>query len=85
MRTAGGRLFVDTTAMLASPVSRENVLNTLGQSDPLIKDALMTILERGDFIKSLPIAENEQTPGKTIYRLRVINRQSTTIRQSFLI
>lgn len=64
MRTAGGRLFVDTTAMLASPVSRENVLNTLGQSDPLIKDALMTILERGDFIKSLPIAENEQTPGK---------------------
>ncbi|MGE7826801.1 phosphoenolpyruvate synthase [Paenibacillus sp. NPDC093718] len=65
MRTAGGRLFVDTTAMLASPVSRDNVLNKLGQSDPLIKDALMTIIERGDFIKSLPIAENEQTPGKS--------------------
>ena len=33
----------------------ENMLvNVLGKSDPLIKDALMTIIERGDFIKSLP-------------------------------
>ncbi|MBK1678750.1 phosphoenolpyruvate synthase, partial [Rhodospirillum rubrum] len=53
MRTAGGRLFVDVTPMLASPVSRETILNTLGQSDPLIKDALMTIIER-DFITLLP-------------------------------
>ncbi|MGE7055758.1 PEP/pyruvate-binding domain-containing protein, partial [Paenibacillus glucanolyticus] len=28
MRTAGGRLFVDVTPMLASPVSRETILNT---------------------------------------------------------
>ena len=35
----------------------ENTLNTLGKSDPLIKDALMTIIERGDFIKSLPVNE----------------------------
>ncbi len=54
MRTAGGRLFVDVAPMLASPVSRQTVINTLGQHDPLIKDALMTIVERGDFIKSLP-------------------------------
>ncbi|MEH6994959.1 PEP/pyruvate-binding domain-containing protein, partial [Neobacillus drentensis] len=47
MRTAGGRLFVDVTPML------EMVVNTLGQYDPLIKDALMTVLERGDFIKSV--------------------------------
>jgi pyruvate,water dikinase len=53
MRKAGGRLFVDVTHMLASPVSRETLLNTLGQSDPLIKDALMTVIERGDFIKTL--------------------------------
>ncbi|MBJ8193388.1 phosphoenolpyruvate synthase, partial [Bacillus cereus] len=50
MHIAGGRLFVDVTHMLASPVSRETFLNTLGQSDPLIKDAFMTLLER-DFIK----------------------------------
>ena len=54
MRTAGGRLFVDVTPMLASPASRQTVIDTLGKFDPLIKDALTTIIERGDFIKSLP-------------------------------
>ncbi|WHY75199.1 phosphoenolpyruvate synthase [Neobacillus sp. WH10] len=54
MRKAGGRLFVDVTHNLASPVSREILLNAMGQHDPLMKDALMTIIERGDFIKSLP-------------------------------
>ncbi|MDQ1002607.1 phosphoenolpyruvate synthase/pyruvate phosphate dikinase [Neobacillus niacini] len=48
MRTAGGRLFVDVTPML------EMVVNTLGHFDPLIKDALQTVIERGDFIKSVP-------------------------------
>ena len=54
MDKAGGRLFVDITQHLASPAKRDIVVNVLGKSDPLIKDALMTILERGDFIKSLP-------------------------------
>jgi len=63
MHTAGGRLFVDVTATLASPVGRETILNvTLGKSDPLMKDALTTILERGDFIKLLP---DDQSPGKS--------------------
>jgi len=51
MRTAGGRLFVDITPMLTSPAGRDMILNTLGPSDPLIKDALTTIIERGDFIQ----------------------------------
>ena len=54
MRKAGGRLFVDVTNQLASPVSRNILLNAMGQHDPLMKDALMNIIERGDFIKSLP-------------------------------
>lgn len=54
MYTAGGRLFVDVASDLASPARREVMVNVLGKSDPLIKDAFMTILERGDFIKSLP-------------------------------
>ncbi|MEH2172301.1 phosphoenolpyruvate synthase [Nostoc sp.] len=63
MHTAGGRLFVDITATLASPVGRETILNvTLGKSDPLMKDALTTIIERGDFIKLLP---DDQSPGKS--------------------
>ncbi|WP_077326547.1 phosphoenolpyruvate synthase [Virgibacillus siamensis] len=53
MRKAGGRLFVDVTHQLASPNSREMFLNGMGQHDPLIKDALMTIIEREDFIKSV--------------------------------
>ncbi|ENQ3076900.1 phosphoenolpyruvate synthase [Bacillus cereus] len=61
---AGGRLFVDITHNLASPISRKTIIDTLGQSDPLIKDALMTIIERGDFIKSLPNDKNEQSPSK---------------------
>lgn len=62
---AGGRLFVDVTHNLASPVSRKTIIDTLGQSDPLIKDALMTIVERGDFIKSLPNDKKELSPSKS--------------------
>ncbi|MGG4453428.1 phosphoenolpyruvate synthase [Brevibacillus porteri] len=65
MRKAGGRLFVDVTNMLASPDSRQIILDTLGQSDPLIKDALMTVIERGDFIQLLPIDKKEQSPGNS--------------------
>jgi pyruvate,water dikinase len=61
MYKAGGRMFVDVADMLASPASRETILGVLGNSDPLIKDALSTILERGDFIQSLP----DDNPGKT--------------------
>lgn len=54
MRKAGGRLFVDITQNLASPDIREFFLNSMGQHDPLLKDAIMTIVERRDFIKSMP-------------------------------
>ena len=54
MRKAGGRLFVDIARQLASPVSRNMFLNMMGQHDPLMKDAIMNIVERGDFIKLLP-------------------------------
>lgn len=63
--TAGGRLFVDVTPMLASPDSREILLATMGQHDPLIKDALMTIVKREDFIKLLPNDKKEQSPSKS--------------------
>jgi rifampicin phosphotransferase len=53
MYVAGGRLFVDVARDLASPASRARLLG-LAKSDPLIGDALQTILERADFIPSLP-------------------------------
>src|SRR5579884_1642076 len=65
MFQAGGRLFVDVTRELASPSSREMLLAGMGQHDPLIKDALTTIIERGDFIPSLPDEKKEQHPMKS--------------------
>jgi pyruvate,water dikinase len=54
MFRAGGRLFVDVIDDLATPAGRESLLEAMGQHDPLIKDALLNITERGDFIKLLP-------------------------------
>ncbi|MGW6384121.1 phosphoenolpyruvate synthase [Peribacillus butanolivorans] len=65
MRKAGGRLFVDVTQMMASPDSRKMLLDAMGQHDPLMKDALITIIERGDFIKSLPNDKQEQSSGNS--------------------
>ncbi len=42
MYEAGGRLFVDVTQRLAAPASRAGLLEVLGGSDPLIRDALQT-------------------------------------------
>jgi pyruvate,water dikinase len=53
MYEAGGRLFVDITQILASPASRGGLLGMMGKSDPLMRDALETVLDRGDFIPSL--------------------------------
>jgi len=65
MDKAGGRLFVDITQDLASPAKRDIIVNVLGKSDPLFKDAMMTILERGDFIKSLPNDIKEPSSSKS--------------------
>ncbi|HWZ02790.1 MAG TPA: phosphoenolpyruvate synthase, partial [Mucilaginibacter sp.] len=59
MFKAGGRLFVDVTQQLATPAGRKMIIEVMGQHDPLIKDALITITEREDFIKSLPDAPSE--------------------------
>jgi len=52
MHPAGGRLFVDVTSSL------DKVVNTLGHSDPLTKDALLTIIDR-KFVK-IPTREDKQ-------------------------
>jgi phosphoenolpyruvate synthase/pyruvate phosphate dikinase len=54
MSAAGGRLFVDVTRELASPAIRARMVEGFASSDPLIGDALRTILAR-DFV---PTAED---------------------------
>jgi len=56
MLEAGGRLFVDATPRLTSPASRAGFLEMVGRGDPLTRDALETVLDRGDFIPTLPDA-----------------------------
>ncbi|MFS8204774.1 rifamycin-inactivating phosphotransferase [Streptomyces sp. CWNU-52B] len=60
MHAAGGRLFVDVTRRLAAPGSRAALLDAMGKGDPLIRDALETVLADG-FVEPL----QEETPGGT--------------------
>ncbi|NRD61895.1 phosphoenolpyruvate synthase [Corallococcus exiguus] len=62
MFEAGGRLFVDVTQLLASPAGRAVLVEGLGKSDPLIRDALQTLLGRSDFIRPLPDASPVRPP-----------------------
>ncbi|HDR4866942.1 TPA: phosphoenolpyruvate synthase [Bacillus cereus] len=66
MCKAGGRLFVDATQRLASPASRDYLINTLGKSDPLIRDALTTVIERENFIELLSDDEKEKDLSKKV-------------------
>jgi rifampicin phosphotransferase len=54
MAEAGGRLFVDVTQILGSPTGRAGLLKAMRGSDPLMGDALQTILDRGDLIPAVP-------------------------------
>ncbi|MFD3329801.1 rifamycin-inactivating phosphotransferase [Streptomyces sp. NPDC058701] len=56
MREAGGRLFVDVTARLASPAGRDGFLDAMGKADPLVRDALETVLDRDGFLPAPPDA-----------------------------
>jgi rifampicin phosphotransferase len=54
MYVAGGRLFVDVTSRLAAPASRASLLEVFGRGDPLIRDALQTVLDREEFLPRIP-------------------------------
>jgi rifampicin phosphotransferase len=64
MHKAGGRLFVDISRQLASPAGRRMMIDVLGKSDPLIRDALMVIVKREDFIQPPTVDENQPGSGR---------------------
>jgi len=51
---AGGRLFIDGTYDFASPIGRKVLLASTGNADILMKNALVKLMNRKDFIKALP-------------------------------
>jgi rifampicin phosphotransferase len=76
MYQAGGRLFVDITDQLASPDSRNMVIDVLGKSEPLIRDALTTIIERPEFIKSISVDQKEMSAGRSNKEMPPVNFQT---------
>ncbi len=63
LRKAGGRLFVDLTHDLASSIGRKIVLGPMGKNDPLMQNAIKSLMQRKAFMKSLP-------RGKRIFSMR---------------
>src|SRR5205085_7032094 len=53
MGEAGGRLFVDVSPQLATPASRAALIGAFKKSDPLMGNAMQTVVDRG-FISSRP-------------------------------
>jgi len=49
----GGRLYFDLAHDLSSPMGRKVMLATLGKLDPLVLNAVKTLIKREDFVKSL--------------------------------
>ncbi|MER5600953.1 rifamycin-inactivating phosphotransferase [Streptomyces sp. NPDC002265] len=71
MHEAGGRLFVDVAPRLASPASRAALLEVMGRGDPLVRDALETVLGHEDLVPSpldaapgVPSAGEAPTPAE---------------------
>ncbi len=61
MRDAGGRLFVDVSKPLSSLETRDALIAGLGSSDPLIGDALRTVVDSG-FIDVAPQPDSAAPP-----------------------
>ena len=53
LKAAGGRFFKDLTHDLASPL-RKLIVSSIGKADVLMQSALLSLLQRKGFIKSLP-------------------------------
>ncbi|MBL8777339.1 MAG: phosphoenolpyruvate synthase [Acidimicrobiales bacterium] len=62
MYVAGGRLFVDVAENLASPAIRPAIIGGLGKSDPLIGDALQTLVDREGFLPPPPADDGDPLP-----------------------
>ncbi len=54
MPQAGGRLFVDISQSLSSVIGRKTLVSMGGDGDILMANALLKVIERKDFLKTLP-------------------------------
>jgi pyruvate,water dikinase len=54
LNASGGRLFLDATYDLSSPIGRKILIMSTGKADVLMKNALQNIMKRKDFMKEMP-------------------------------
>lgn len=54
LHKAGGRLFIDYTYDLSSPLGRKLLVGLVGKADPLVLNAMLSLMKRKGYIKSLP-------------------------------
>jgi phosphoenolpyruvate synthase/pyruvate phosphate dikinase len=66
MSIAAGRLFVDVTPILATPAGRAGLLELFGKGDPLLRDALETVIERDAFLPTPPQAGPDAVPAAAL-------------------
>lgn len=76
MYKAAGRLFVDITENLTSPAGQQALLKMAEQHDPLIKDALATIIDRG-YIES---TDDESKPAPRLLPKGEIENDPSIVR-----
>ncbi|MGD9987525.1 rifamycin-inactivating phosphotransferase [Pseudonocardia sp.] len=62
MAEAGGRLFVDVTGHLGAQATRDWLLDTMTTSDPLMGDALRTVLAREGFLAPPTVSDSPGPP-----------------------
>jgi len=72
MHEAGGRLFVDVTARLQSAATRGVTLDVFGRGDPLLRDALETVLSREEF-PAVPAGDTPAAPPRGIAPVEIEN------------
>lgn len=61
---AGGRVFYDLSYDIASPMGRKIMLSSFGQADPLIKNAMLNLFKRKQFLRTLPRGKRTFRMGK---------------------
>lgn len=54
LKPIGGRLFIDGTYDLSSPVRRKVLIASAGNADILMKNALSSLMKRREFVQKLP-------------------------------
>jgi phosphoenolpyruvate synthase/pyruvate phosphate dikinase len=79
MSVAGGRLFVDVTQALSAQATRAGLLALAGRSDPLTRNALQAVLERGDVIPMLPDEDPDVAPVEPVAPAAPIETDPATV------